>query len=174
MLWAMSSAVTVSLYVPGIVCSGMNNCPVLMPARASQLSATGEVPSSLATSVRVLWDALAFRVERFGPGETCFIELDLDYGWLAGNDKGFEFAIGMADTVAQNQADRVGSVLHIIGRQKTRLPYILAGQIAQLLHQPEGKQRGDGADRFVRFYPQYGITGADDARTQERPRHRQE
>ena len=46
----------------GTVCSGMTSCPELMPARASQLSATGKTPSSLATSVRVLCEALAFRL----------------------------------------------------------------------------------------------------------------
>ena len=91
------------------------------------------------------------------------LKLDLHYWRFAGDDKGLELAISMANAIPQHQANGVGSVLHIIGSQEACLPYILAGKISELLHQAKGKQCGDGANRFIRLNSQHRIAGTDDA-----------
>ena len=78
--------------------------------------------------------------------------------------KVFELAIGMANAIPQYQANRVGSILHIVRSQEACLPDVLAGKISELLHQPKRKQCGDGANRFIRLDSQHRIAGTYDAR----------
>ena len=80
----------------GTICSGMTNCPALAFARASQLSETGKAPSSRATSVRVLCEALALRLTVWPAMKSPAVKLNPDHRWLAGNDEGLGLAVGVA------------------------------------------------------------------------------
>ena len=136
MLWAMSSAVTVSLYVPGIVWSGICELPVLAET-ASQRRATGLAPSMRAISVRVLSEALTFRFDALASLKALAIEFDLHHGRLAGDDECLGLAIGVPFLIAKNQADRVSSILHVGRREEARLPDVFGRKIAKRLHQSE-------------------------------------
>ncbi len=63
----------------------------------------------------------------------------------------------MPGLVAQNEAHVVRSVLHVAGRKKACLPDIFVGEMAQLLHQSERKQRDHGDDGFIRLDAQHRI-----------------
>src|SRR5579871_279066 len=60
-----------------------------------------------------------------------FVELHAHHRRFAGDHKAFPFAINAALAVAQNEAHPVRAVRHFLWSEKTRLPDILARQIAE-------------------------------------------
>src|ERR1019366_6325218 len=99
--------------------------------------------------------------------ETFAVELHLDHRRLAGDHKRLRLAIRLTQAIAQDEAHRVGSILHVGGSKEASLPDVFRGEIPQRLHQSERKQRHDRDDRFIGLHAQYGIARADDARPQQ-------
>ena len=111
-----------------------------------------------------------FQVDGLATLESFVIQLHLNDRRLAGNDERLGLAIRVTNLVAQNEPHRVGAVLHIRGRKKARLPDVFRREMAQRLHQSEGKQGDDGNNRLVGLHAKDWIARADDARAQQRTR----
>ena len=65
------------------------------------------------------------QVDRLATLKTLAVESHLHQGRLAGNDKRFGLAISMSNPVAQDETNRVGSVLDVGRSEESSLPDVL-------------------------------------------------
>src|ERR1700739_274300 len=93
--------------------------------------------------------SIHLQVDRLASLKAFAVDLHLHDRWLAGDDEGFGFSISVALTIAEDESDRVSSVLHVGRREKARLPDVFGAEIAQRLHQSKRKQRDHRDDGLI-------------------------